>query len=414
MANAPDINYLPMKPLSYAIAVELRPTQHKGAARAVKKAVKSVTKVVKAVAPILVSIAAPAIGSAIAGSMGLAVTSTLGRAALGAATGAALGGITGTGIGRGALLGGAGGLASGLFGGGATTAGTTAGTTTGAAGAATGPGLAGAATPITSNAAMQAARVATAQQAAAAAAAPTTLGSIAQGVQSAASNLWGSVSSVAENLGVSRDGVAKVALQTAANLVTGANAPDIVLSDAEQTLLDMQMQNLEQLRRTDTQLFNQRMQEAQNLFSQRDYYNPDYWGTLAASQVRQSEAARQQEELAGMQPFATGRQAEAERRSQIAAGAATPQAYTQGQMFGVQQQTDLTRVGLNALPTASDYGANIQNMAGLTTTGADRAMASTAERSRQYRSNIATLFPDIFATQPREEDDTNALMSSTA
>jgi hypothetical protein len=156
-------------------------------------------------------------------------------------------------------------------------------------------------------------------------------------------------------------------------------------------LLAAQTEELRQLQQTNQQLFQQRLQQAQDLAGEAKYFDPNYFGLQSARRTQTAmgqEAARQQRGLTG------DRLAAERRRAGLATARATGTAYDTGFQQGIQGQMQARRVGIQAMPTEgpSSMGSYTQLA---------QQYSGAAERQRKAQADIGGLFADVFS---RDQD----------
>jgi hypothetical protein len=88
----------------------------------------------------------------------------------------------------------------------------------------------------------------------------------------------------------------------AAGQIAGSAIAGDGLSDEEKALLNQQTAELQQLRTTNQELFNQRLQEAQNLLGESKYFDPSYFGMQAQRGVQTAGARAKREALSKFGP----------------------------------------------------------------------------------------------------------------
>jgi hypothetical protein len=177
----------------------------------------------------------------------------------------------------------------------------------------------------------------------------------------------------------------------AAGMLTGSALAGSGLSPEEERLLAAQTEELRQLQQTNQQLFQQRLQQAQDLAGEAKYFDPNYFGLQSARRtqtVMGQEAARQQRGLTG------DRLAAERRRAGLATARATGTAYDTGFQQGIQGQMQARRVGIQAMPTEgpSSMGSYTQLA---------QQYSNAAERQRKAQADIGGLFADVFS---RDQD----------
>jgi hypothetical protein len=184
----------------------------------------------------------------------------------------------------------------------------------------------------------------------------------------------------------------------AAGMLAGSALAGSGLSPEEERLLAAQTEELRQLQQTNQQLFQQRLQQAQDLAGEAKYFDPNYFGLQSARRTQTAmgqEAARQQRGLTGE------RLAAERRRAGLATARATGTAYDTGFQQGIQGQMQARRAGIQAMPTEgpSSMGAYSQLA---------NAYSGAANRQRQAQADIGGLFADVFSpdqdkNQPKPE-----------
>ena len=173
----------------------------------------------------------------------------------------------------------------------------------------------------------------------------------------------------------------------AAGMLAGSALAGSGLSPEEERLLAAQTEELRQLQQTNQQLFQQRLQQAQDLAGEAKYFDPNYFGLQSARRTQTAmgqEAARQQRGLTGE------RLAAERRRAGLATARATGTAYDTGFQQGIQGQMQARRAGIQAMPTEgpSSMGAYSQLA---------NAYSGAAERQRKAQESVGGLFADIYS-----------------
>jgi hypothetical protein len=127
------------------------------------------------------------------------------------------------------------------------------------------------------------------------------------------------------------------------------------LSPEEERLLTEQTAELRQLQQTNQQLFQQRLQQAQDLAGEAKYFDPTYFGLQSA---RRTQTAMGRQAAAGIRSMATRpggaspeRIAAERRRAGLDIARATGTAFDTGFGQGVQGQMQARRAGISAMPT---------------------------------------------------------------
>ena len=289
---------------------------------------------VKTIIGVAAAVAVPFVAPYIATAFGtsLTVSSALAGAGLGAASAAATGGD----VGRGALLGGVGG---GIYGYAQPAAGAagTAGTA-GTAGLAPGElGLAGGASVAPTLAQTGAAGLSTAT-------APATF-------TQALSQIPGAIASKFTDPKVLADMTLRAAGQLAGSALAGEG-----LSEEEKVLLNSQTEELRNLQQTNKALFNQQLEQAQQLAGDVKYFDPEYFGLQAA---RRQQIAGVRATRADTQGRTGEERANIERRGQLATGLNTGTAFDTGYQQGITGRQGATTAAMGAFgglkPPTTDY-----------------------------------------------------------
>lgn len=292
---------------------------------------------VKTIIGVAAAVAVPFVAPYIATAFGtsLTVSSALAGAGLGAASAAATGGD----VGRGALLGGVGG---GIYGYAQPVAGAAgAAGTAGTAGLAPGElGLAGG----VSGTPTAAAGLSTATAPALAGAAPATF-------TQALSQIPGAIASKFTDPKVLADMTLRAAGQLAGSALAGEG-----LSEEEKVLLNSQTEELRNLQQTNKALFNQQLQQAQQLAGDVKYFDPEYFGLQAARRQQIAGVRATREATQGR----TGEErANIERRGQLATGLNTGTAFDTGYQQGITGRQSATTAAMGAFgglkPPTTDY-----------------------------------------------------------
>ena len=172
----------------------------------------------------------------------------------------------------------------------------------------------------------------------------------------------------------------------AAGQLAGSQIAGDGLSDEEKQLLNEQRAELETLRTTNQALFNQRLQEAQNIIGESKYFDPSYFGLQAARQVQTSGSRAKREALSKIAPQRAGLRRSEERRFDLGIGTGSQTAYLQGADAAQTQKLKTLQTGLGLAPTSGpttslQYGQYIGNLYD----AADR-------RRRQTAGDIGDLF----------------------
>jgi hypothetical protein len=174
-------------------------------------------------------------------------------------------------------------------------------------------------------------------------------------------------------------------LRAAGQLAGSAIAGD-GLSPEEKQLLAQQKAELEQLKATNQDLFNQRVQGAQDLIGESRYFDPSYFGLQSARNVMNQGARAKQQALRDIGPNRAGLRASEARRFDLGIGTGSQTAYMQGADNAEANKIRLQTAGLSALPTTAPAGAlQYGNYLGSLYDAADK-------RRRQTASDVGSLF----------------------
>ena len=178
---------------------------------------------------------------------------------------------------------------------------------------------------------------------------------------------------------------ADMILRAAGQLAGSAIAGD-GLSPEEKQLLEQQKAELAELKKTNQELFNQRVQGAQDLLGESRYFDPSYFGLQSARNVMNQGARAKQQALRDIGPNRAGLRASEARRFDLGIGTGSQTAYMQGADNAEQNKIRLQTAGLSALPTAAPSGAlQYGNYLGSLYDAADK-------RRRQTASDVGSLF----------------------
>ena len=174
-------------------------------------------------------------------------------------------------------------------------------------------------------------------------------------------------------------------LRAAGQMAGSAIAGD-GLSPEEKQLLAQQKAELEQLKKTNQELFNQRVQGAQDLLGESRYFDPSYFGLQSARNVMNQGARAKQQALREIGPNRAGLRASEGRRFDLGIGTGSQTAYMQGADNAEQNKVRLQTAGLSALPLSGPTGAlQYGNYLGSLYDAADK-------RRRQTAADVGSLF----------------------
>ena len=172
----------------------------------------------------------------------------------------------------------------------------------------------------------------------------------------------------------------------AAGQIAGSAIAGDGLSDEEKALLNQQTAELRQLRETNQELFNQRLQEAQGLIGESKYFDPAYFGMQSERAVRTAGARAKREALGKFGPQRAGLRSAEGRRFDLGISTGSQTAYLQGADAAQQNKIRTQTAGLSAMPTGAPTGAlQYGSYVGGLYDAADR-------RRRQNAGDIGDLF----------------------
>ena len=173
----------------------------------------------------------------------------------------------------------------------------------------------------------------------------------------------------------------------AAGMLAGSAVAGSGLTPAEQQLLNQQTQELQQLRETNQQLFQQRVQAAQDLAGEAKYFDPEYYG-LQAARKAQTQVAR--EAAAGLRGMTGERLAAGQRRAALETARAAGTGFDTGFQQGMRGQVERRRAGISAMPTEAP-----SMMSGYESLG--KAYDTAARRRTEAQKQVGSLFADVFS-----------------
>lgn len=180
--------------------------------------------------------------------------------------------------------------------------------------------------------------------------------------------------------------LADMTLRAAGMMVGSAVAGD-GLTPADRQLLDQMTQDMQQLRETNQQLFQQRVQAAQDLAGEAKYFDPEYYG-LQAARKAQTQVAR--EAAAGLRGMTGERLAAGQRRAALETARAAGTGFDTGFQQGMRGQVERRRAGISAMPTEAP-----SMMLGYESLG--RAYDTAARRRTEAQKQVGSLFADVFS-----------------
>jgi len=181
---------------------------------------------------------------------------------------------------------------------------------------------------------------------------------------------------------------ADLLLRAAGQIAGSYIAPD-GMSPEEKQLLDKQRQELETLRSTNQELFQEKLNAARQLVQDANYFDPEYFGLQRARQVQQAGARVERETLGKIPQSKAGLRAAEQRRIRLGTGRDVGTAYDTGFMAAVDAQNRSRTAGLNLYPSTANLSTMgyAQNLMG---------MYDTAyKRKREGLEDVGTLFGTV-------------------
>lgn len=131
------------------------------------------------------------------------------------------------------------------------------------------------------------------------------------------------------------------------------------LSSEEKTLLDAQTNELRELQKTNKELFDQKLQQAQNLIGESKYFDPEYFG-LQRARIAQLAGAKRK---AGLRGLKDNRRASEERRIDLETSRNVGTGFDQGYLTGAEGRAKTMQAGLSAMPSyLTGYGSEYKNI----------------------------------------------------
>ena len=378
-------------PASDSAIFPIIPTEHGGGTK----------KVLAVAASLIIPVAAPWITSAIAtsGALGATVASFAGHAVgkyvtsaiVGAAMGAVTASVTGQNVKAGAITGALGGMA-GQWGANKVSA---AGAD---AGAASGNLATSGDAAASVNQSYQGA-----QNFAASNRPPMEIST------STVSNTSGNfLSNIADKFGITAANAADVAVQAGAQLLGAQLVPDpgSPLEDPQyQAHIEAYKKELEILRDTNKELFDQRMQVAQDFLINARGYDPSYFADLNAKRTLLQQAAIvQSQEEESIFSGRGGLSSVDKLRAALDAGLNVGQSYIAGKGKGLDYQNQLMTAGLNAMPNTG-WNASILEAEGRLADKYAGLYGQERDRKDDQRTQITKLGAKLFPGKPEEDDE---------
>jgi len=167
----------------------------------------------------------------------------------------------------------------------------------------------------------------------------------------------------------------------AAGSIAGVLSSGDGLSAQEKQLLQAQTDELRKLQESNKALFDQKLQAAQDLIGESEYFSPEYFGLQRA---RRAQLAGAKAKQAGLRGLTGSRRASEERRIDLATGRDTGTAFDQGYGAGVQGRLQTRQAGLSAMPAYASADTGFTNL---------RAAYDAADtRKRRAQTDFAKLY----------------------
>lgn len=171
----------------------------------------------------------------------------------------------------------------------------------------------------------------------------------------------------------------------AAGQLAGSALAGSGLSDEEQALLDQQTEELRNLQQTNQSLFNQRLEQAQNLIGESRYFDPEYFGMQSA---RRQQVAGAQQRRAGLRGLTGEARASAGRKFDLGTARNVGTAFDSGFQSAVAPRLQTMQAGLSLMPTSGPSNAGAY-------TALQQTYSTARERQRQTQGDIGTLFGSL-------------------
>ncbi len=211
------------------------------------------------------------------------------------------------------------------------------------------------------------------------------------GTATAATGAWDKFSDALKAKFTDPKQQADMVLRAAGQIAGSAFAGD-GLSDEEKQLLAQQRQELEQLRVTNQDLFNQRLQAAMELKGEAGYFNPEFFGSQSLKAYQTAAGRAERDVLRGIAPQRSGLRTAEERRFALARSSGGQTAYLQGADVAQQNRLRTSQAAAGLIPTGGPTAAlSYGNYIGQIYDAAER-------RRRQAAGDIGDLFGTFTGT----------------
>ena len=167
----------------------------------------------------------------------------------------------------------------------------------------------------------------------------------------------------------------------AAGSIAGVLSSGDGLSAQEKQLLQAQTDELRKLQESNKALFDQKLQAAQDLIGESEYFSPEYFGLQRA---RRAQLAGAKAKQAGLRGLTGSRRESEERRLDLATGRDTGTAFDQGFLGGLSGRLQTRQAGLSAMPAYPSADSGFTNL---------RAAYDAADKRRRgAQSDFAKLY----------------------
>jgi hypothetical protein len=176
------------------------------------------------------------------------------------------------------------------------------------------------------------------------------------GTATAATGAWDKFSDALKAKFTDPKQQADMVLRAAGQIAGSAFAGD-GLSDEEKQLLAQQRQELEQLRATNQDLFNQRLQAAMELKGEAGYFNPEFFGAQSLKSYQTAAGRAERDVLRGIAPQRSGLRTAEERRFALARSSGGQTAYLQGADVAQQNRLRTSQAAAGLIPSGGPTAA---------------------------------------------------------
>lgn len=180
----------------------------------------------------------------------------------------------------------------------------------------------------------------------------------------------------------------RAAGQLAGSVLAGSG-----LSDEEQALLDQQTEELRNLQQTNQSLFNQRLEQAQNLIGESRYFDPEYFGMQSA---RRQQVAGAQQRRAGLRGLTGEARASAGRKFDLGTARNVGTAFDTGFQSAIAPRLQTMQAGLSLMPTSGPSNAGAY-------TALQNVYSGARTNQRQTQQDIGTLFGSLSGRKDESE-----------